>query len=66
MKYEDWIRYEQQREKQPEVFAWVSLPLRPPRPRFSINNSIKTQERGKMVRGLLKCSVLYTNKFGGA
>ena len=47
MKYEDWIRYEQQREKQAEVFAWVSLPERPPQPGFEINHSLSTQERQK-------------------
>ena len=26
MKYEEWIRYELQRQEQKDVFAWVSIP----------------------------------------
>ena len=29
MKYEDWIKYENERLNQLDVFAWVSIPERP-------------------------------------
>ena len=47
MKYEDWIRYEQQRERQPEIFAWVRLPEQPPEPEIKISRTISTQGRQK-------------------
>ena len=53
MKYEEWIRYEQQREAQNEIFAWVSIPEIPlePNPDSPLASKRKTAVKQKDIFG---------------